>query len=519
MSHIVNFRAAEIATLGRPVKNNPAYYDRVAPPEYDALNIPYVFGTDTPRDYQMQGIKDLREHRRWAIWDDPGLGKSLQAAYAAVRPVCVIAPRELCEQWANYWRRVLPQDRVALCAGDNMPTLERARKLAEPADVYIISREMTRYETTCNVNCEQSRQGKKCNHKKIGIRDYVKGTGKRMLRFVYPLPAVATLIIDEAHHFRGRNANMSKGCAEYAKQCHYVYELTATPIFKENDDLYMQLRIMYPLLFSDYMQFVDTWCDVDTSGFKTKIVGSKYAAQLARMLGRYGTRRTYADVGRELPKSINNEPIMIELTESERRRYDALVEDYTDLTVDGAVPVFAAGAVMAKLAQITANTAKYDALQARVEDIRYSLDGSDRGVVIFTWHREVAHKIAKMWPDAVDITGEISPDKRRTLALQSKLIVATMASLSEGVDLTHCHVVQFFECDYVPGRQFGQALKRVLRERVNNPTDDEPVIIDTYLCADTIDTIKYDSVTRRELSEEEIMAKVVIQTKERVAAN
>jgi hypothetical protein len=68
--------------------------------------------------------------------------------------------------------------------------------------------------------------------------------------------------------------------------------------------------------------------------------------------------------------------------------------------------------------------------------------------------------------------------------------VATMASLSEGVDLSYGRTVIFCETDYTPGRNY-QALSRVIRHRTEGEAtpdnNNDPVVC--YWCryAGTVD--------------------------------
>lgn len=82
------------------------------------------------------------------------------------------------------------------------------------------------------------------------------------------------------------------------------------------------------------------------------------------------------------------------------------------------------------------------------------------------------------------------------------VIVSTIPSLKEGVDLSHARTVVFFEDDFVPGSNY-QALSRVRRHRNlrdehgntvsivettdTNPDNDTPVLTFHVLTRDTID--------------------------------
>jgi len=68
--------------------------------------------------------------------------------------------------------------------------------------------------------------------------------------------------------------------------------------------------------------------------------------------------------------------------------------------------------------------------------------------------------------------------------------VATMESLSEGVDMSDARTVIFAEQSYVPGQMY-QALSRVVRHRTGDADQDEPVIIYRVRYSNTVDQVVY----------------------------
>src|ERR1019366_4951565 len=153
------------------------------------------------RNYQFAGVNFLHEHKHAALWDEPGLGKTLQAIHAAVRPVLVSCPNYLVEQWKAEILTVHPNDSIVIAEGQRW---DKAEAIACKAQWTIVNFEMLR-------------------------------------TYDFPLNFYKTFVMDEAHHFRGHSAQQSKGVQALAKRTEYVYQLTATPMKHEADDFFMQM--------------------------------------------------------------------------------------------------------------------------------------------------------------------------------------------------------------------------------------------------------------------------------------
>jgi superfamily II DNA or RNA helicase len=141
----------------------------------------------TLRPYQSQGVAFLATIKRAMLADAPGLGKTLQASSAAIKPVLITAPTYLVEQWANFLAEQYPEDRISLAVGSRA---KRTKALDTPADWFIINHQMLR---------------------------------------TYDVPKVTTFIVDESHHFKSHRAEMSQGALTVALQVPRVHLLTATP--------------------------------------------------------------------------------------------------------------------------------------------------------------------------------------------------------------------------------------------------------------------------------------------------
>jgi hypothetical protein len=303
------------------------------------------------------------------------------------------------------------------------------------------------------------------------------------------MPKVETFIVDESHHFKGHEAEMSQDALIVALQVPRVYLLTATPIVREPDDLFMQLRLLDPIRFKSYDRFVDTYCNSYWGPFKRIVAGLKQNTDFKETVALYALGRTYEQVRLQLPDLIEQK-LIITPDAAFTARYQRAKQEYR---VDARV-LNSPLELLRELRRMTVCPIKLEVVKALVDD-------TPGAVVVFCWFRETAQQLATLL-EAPLITGAIKPQDRRILALeQHKCIVATIAALSEGVDLSFAKTVIFAEQDYTPGRMH-QAISRVHRWTA----DLEPVRVFYVLMKHTIDEVIHRCVDRRISSMNEILS-------------
>jgi len=408
----------------------------------------------TLRDYQQVGVDFLLRKKRAMIADDPGFGKTFQATEAAVLPVLVVTPNYLVNQWADFINEQYGKSSAIAVTGTKS---ERIHKLLARANWHVINIEMMRTYKT--------------------------------------LPKVKTVIFDESHHLRTRSSAQTKAAQVISNSTPNVYLLTGTPIVKYPDDLFSQFKLLDPhnAMFKSYWRFLETFLVTEQSAWGTKILGVRKSAQsqLKALFDTYALRRTYSDSDLSLPELIET-TLKFTLTTKERALYEGLKKyRLEDITFEWAAEV------LNEMRHLTSYSEdKVTALkQIVLEDL------PNQNKVIFCWYRETAGFVGDMLKAPV-ITGALTPDQRTTIANSDATnIVATISSLTEGVDLSKRKVVIFYEEDYTPGVMY-QALSRVLRHSPDNPA---PVVV-YYLHAEkTIDELIHASQKGRARTAKEIV--------------
>lgn len=433
----------------------------------------------TLRDYQKDGVAFLNLRQRAWITDAPGIGKTPQTAYAAEGKVLVCVPNYLTEGWYEWltgtdakslernYGQVIPNvtGKVAIAKGNRTA---RTEALTSGARWTIINVEMLRT-----------------------YQDELKELAS----------SYETVIFDEAHHLKNRNAKQAKFAVELSKVIPRVYMATATPIWREADDLFMQLRVLWPDVYTSYWKFVDTWCTAETDRFGTKVTGVKKGMQkdLEAMLQVVRIGRSYEEAGRSLPPVIEKY-VKIELPPEVRQMYNQAINEFRIEILETKFPNYMK--MFHALRRIITGAFKTQA-------VANLLDDQVRKAVIFSWYQETAEAIAyDAGLDMELVTGAQDVTERRRRALADKHVSATIASLSEGIDLSDARVVIFAEENWTPGSNY-QAKSRVVRERVGSARSNEPVLLYYVHCKNTIDEVIHRRSKMREGTIKELLHEAV----------
>jgi superfamily II DNA or RNA helicase len=445
-----------------------------------------------PYAFQLEGIEFMQKFKRVLNRDKPGLGKTIEGAYASVGETLIVAPNYLTEQWYNWLNGITSgvdahppyapygRQKILWARGN---AYDRVRILNEEADFHIINVEML-------------------------------GTHSEELMAHAALGKWQTIIFDEAHHLRTHNTKRALTAIEMVRYVEYVFNLTATPIWKEVDDLFMQFRLLQPDVFTSYYGFVDKFCIADNTRFGTKVYGAKkeMRKELQQILDIVSIGRNYETAGRELPPLITKN-VVIEFPEKLMRAYQEMISmyriqlEYTNAEGDEDIIFDNFSQILRAMRLLTAFPGKYEAAKDIIED-SYTQDASlhttQSKTIVFTWYRDTCEEAAKVLGGVV-VHGGLPAHERRKLALDSNnpIICATIASLSEGIDLSAARTVIFLEEHYTPG-SMEQALARVVRER-HEQSNDEPVVCYYVHVKDTIDQVIHNRVQSRNSSIREVL--------------
>jgi SNF2 family DNA or RNA helicase len=427
------------------------------------LNRPAVL---EPRPYQVTGADWLYQTRRAILADDAGVGKTIQAAMAAVKPVLVVCPTYLVWQWAEFIESNFPNDTISVAAFGGRKVRHKA--LTGTDELWVMPDKAPADWVIVNT-------------------DMVRG---------YSMPKVNTIIFDEAHHFRNREAERSQLAATLAHMTDRVYELTATPIYKDVSNLFQLLHMIDPTTYKDFWPALERWAITYGDRFSMKIVRLRNSKALEKELAPYLLRRTYSDVGLFIPPLVEAHNV-IEMDPRMKKIYADLRDFYRK--EDGTAASSAAEVL---------HLLRHATVGPKIQEIPNILEDNPGPAVVFTWYREsadvCAEELTKLLRHTVVVKGDVDADQRADIAhaaiAKGGVVVATMASLGEGIDLSAAKTCIFLEEDYVPGRHY-QVLHRLQRWT----TDERPVVAHYLRCRGTVDTIVHHAVTTRKGDTQQIL--------------
>lgn len=427
--------------MSQIINQAPASTTQLIPRQYQISGIDYLTTLNVAASEIAHASGAEATCARHILSDSPGAGKTPQSIWASLllapdprQSIMILCPAHLAKQWFDYLVQYFPEHRTIWLEGSRQA---RQRDANNKAKFYICSIQSLRQEFYYD-----------------------------MLVTLYIKQMVRCTIIDESHYVKNKDAVTSQRAKTLTRPgfCPHVILLTATPIVKEADDLYSQLRICDPHTFHRFDLFMNSFCWFNLGAWGYQNVQLRKDAHLHLTSWLWG--RTYKDIGLELPPLISYTQTH-DMISGRRKVYDDL-RTYWAAQFSGAETPLTAGSameVMHMLRRITASPDKAADLCSFIED--------DPGPYLIATSYKLSaallsQEITKLGLTPHVITGDVPADDRRLVCqLANKptdVIIATITSISEGVDLSHCNTVYFYEEDWTSGKMY-QFLARVRRHR------------------------------------------------------
>ena len=200
-------------------------------------------------------------------------------------------------------------------------------------------------------------------------------------------------------------------------------------------------------MYTSFWKWADRYCVIVDDGYRSQIAYVKDPVAFKEMWAPHMMRRRYEDVEVYLPESMPAIIVRPPLTEANRRAHDELDENYKILKEDGGEDFSAANSMLGNLRKITTTDPnKMNALTELVSDI-------NSRVVIICWFKNTAHELARKLKTDLIVTGSVEANDRQDIFDQLSVrpegrLVATLGSMSEGLNLQHTHHVVFYEMDW-----------------------------------------------------------------------
>jgi SNF2 family DNA or RNA helicase len=249
----------------------------------------------TLRPYQVQGIDFLADRGRAALFDEPGLGKSMQAALAM--------------------RDLVPNGRILVVAtGDAIGVWQDEIRLWCDEEPAVFA-------------------GLKPDPANLGPEGAFTITNYHRLSAAFDEAKWDGVIFDEAQALRNRKTatlfKAVRAAYDHARTGLYrvpTFLLSGTPIVKATGDLWPLMHILDKREWSSYWKFVNKYAVVWHDRFGWHVEGVTGTKQMWADLSPWALRRTVAEVQPNLPPKVRQR-VPLEMTSKQARIYGEIERD------------------------------------------------------------------------------------------------------------------------------------------------------------------------------------------------
>lgn len=400
-------------------------------------------------EYQKQGIEFLVSRQGGMLLDEQGLGKTVQALLACKRvdpeAIVIVCPAIMQGTWLHHVANLIP---------DSTP-------------VFIHS-----YEWYVKID---------------NYRSLIKTiTGKKL-----------AVIVDESHYIKTPTSKRTKTVQHLLSLENIIFKvlLTGTPVTRDVDDLYTQLKVFCPDFCKSifeyrkkYMRCIHSFFGDTYKGFK-----NDYAKQeLIEYLRGCSLRRTKKTAGLNLP-SIIRQPVYVDINKKIARESLSILDYATKVilgtkttkVINGSDDYTLYKTDLAEEASHIASIRKALGVAKVPQVLQYVehlLQSGTTKLIIFGVHIDVVNLIYEALKEKYKeikthrIIGATTSTQREKIINEfqtddtPQIIVANMVACGVGVTLTKSHTVIFAELDFTPANimQAEARVHRITQEHVVN---------------------------------------------------
>ncbi|RKF61221.1 DNA repair and recombination protein RAD26 [Erysiphe neolycopersici] len=282
-------------------------------------------------DYQKTGIQWLGELYSQQVGgilgDEMGLGKTIQIiSFLAglhyckklIKPVIVITPATVLQQWVNEFHKWWPPMRVSILhsSGSGMMNLRHENKLDGDSEVYGKSAK------------------KKSSTRVKRIVDQIIQKGHVLITTYAGLQTYANTlldvdwgyaVLDEGHKIRNPNTAVTIYCKELKTPNRII--ISGTPMQNNLVELWSLFDFIYPMRLGTLVSFRQTFeTPIKQGGYANStnlqiMTATKCAEELKNVISPYLLQRLKVDVASDLPKKTE-QVLFVKLTKPQRDAYE-----------------------------------------------------------------------------------------------------------------------------------------------------------------------------------------------------
>ena len=411
-------------------------------------------------DYQAVGVRFLIDSLRCRggalLGDDMGLGKTAQTTRAiqtlAPASTLILCPAVVVKHWLQEWKKWTGTEADEL--GRKLSRDEGGGRLVtfgpgSPSRVIVGS-----YDTF------------------------------RALRTKYPLSLATMIVLDELHYLASPKAQRSKAVREYVAECRkhhfptHVIGLTGTPMTARPRDLWHPLDVIYSGRFGHRFGFEKRYCD----GRWEEIRG------LEKPVWAADGQSNLEELGRRLQSGVMLRRVKSEVLELPDRQRILLPVEMPPAARRAVAKASSSLGLDRDVGKLLSVVEEYKL--AAAAELATDLLAQGRRPLILTLRRETAHKLGEKLGAPV-VTGAVVPGKRAAILSGAPCGVATIYSVTTGINLTEYDTVIFVGLDWVPSTLL-QA-----EARIHRIGQDKSVLFYYLIGLGTIDEVVQSRVLER----------------------
>lgn len=446
-----------------------------------------------PYKHQIDGLREALARKKFGIFDEQGLGKTLEAIVymdvllkiGAAEKVLIVCPNSVKYNWYKeiaMHTSLVEDKKVAIY--DRGASIKTQNKYQG-----VVYKDLSDIKAPIII---MNYEGVFKNHKRL--KKFTRNSAKSVLildesqRIKNPIAKVTRALLGG-----GRGEDKLEGIGENLA---YKLIMSGTPIANKPEDSWTQLRLIDAPISESYSKFLETF----TVRGQWGPIGYKNTELLRNIIGSCSLRRLKSEC-LDLPEKIY-QVINVQLSGQQLRLYNQIKEELAaEILTDGKYEKMQAEIIIVKmlrLAQIASNpalitddydyrdSAKFRELDQILKDIIY--DGQK--AVVWTTFRENVTAIVEMFPDynPVYIMGGVNPAERQAIVDRfqtdpdCKLFVATSAA-REGITLTAANYAIYMD------RDFNLVTWTQSQDRIHRIGQDKTCVIIKLVAEDSIDEL------------------------------
>jgi len=439
------------------------------------------------RPYQQEAVSFLGTRGVGLYADPPGTGKtpSTLALLQADESDCVliVAPKTMLPHWERQAGIWYPELEVVLGSGSPKRRAEARERVGRLSGGDTPSALLVNYEVV------------RLDWEHLQKMDF------------------DTIVCDEAHRLKNRNAQVFKAMKKVCRPTTQTYMLTGTPFINGAHEVWSLLHLMDPKKYRSFWDWAYTYFHISETTFGGKVYRPVRKCEyiLPEKVNDFQEELAEFMIRRPLRSLIDLPPVTevmipVVLTPAERKLYDQVVKhswgekDGKIISTPNEVAKYVR---LRQLASEWAGLVDTEGLGSKAQTaVDLVGDLGDEQVVILTAFKATAIALQEALdcPErpAVLYTGDQGqPDRIEALrafqAGECQIIIGTLATMSEGVDgLQVAHHLIMLDRDWTPARN-EQAIARLARSG-----QEAPVTVHHLFAQNTIDQIVAEACERKQ---------------------